>query len=157
MDIIAVPLTHLFLAMLTAFGLPDNVKDCKMDWEGYTTTITKTVTNDSTIVAFTTDLGTTRYTFRGTRVLLSETSVDPFDCKKHEATDSYDLKKEFGITDTKQLAKAAEVVLRANGKTVTMQLKRGDRELTATEASGDSPAVFGYTDQKFPPAKFKWK
>ena len=148
MDIIAVPLTHIFLVMITAFGLPDTVKDCKMDWEGYTTTITKTVKNDSTIVAFTTDLGTTRYTFRGTRVLVSETSVDPFDGKKHEATGSYDIKKEFGITDTEQLAKAAEVLLRANGKTATMRLERGERELTVTEASGDSPESLALHEQK---------
>ena len=153
---IAVPLTHLFLAMLAAFSLPNDIKDCKMDWEGYTTTISKSVAGDATNVSFTNDLGTTKFTFRGTRVSLSE-MLDGPDGKKHEATGSYDLKNEFGIADPKQLAKAAEAILSAKGKSVTMRLERGEHELSVTETGGDSPGVFGYTDRKFPPAKLKWK
>ena len=151
-----VPLTHLFLAMLAAFSLPNEVKNCKMDWEGYTTAITKTVAGDATIVSFTAEGDTTRYTFRGTHVTLSDIVEGP-DGKNHEATGSYDLKKEFGIADPKQLAKAAETILRGDGKTVTMRLEHGEHELFVTEASGDSPGVFRYPDKKFPPAKFKWK
>ena len=157
---IAVPLTDLFLAMLVAFGLSGDIKDCKLESEGSVTTITRTVAGDSTTLALTDELGTTRYTFRGTRVSISS-MVDGPDGKKHEATGSYDLNKEFGIADPKQLTKAAEVILRANGKSITMRIERGDHQLTVTEMAGDPPGVFGYsfprTKGKFPPANVKWK
>ena len=153
---IAVPLTHLFLAMLAAFGLPIEIKDCKMDWEGYTTTISKTVEGDTATVSFTTDQGTTKYMFKASKVSLTQ-MVEGADGKQQEAGASYDLKKEFGIDDPKQLANAAEAILRANGTSVTLRLERGDHELSVTETNGNSPGVFGYTDKKFPPAKFKWK
>jgi hypothetical protein len=157
---IAVPLTDLFLAMLVAFGLAGDIKECKLDSEGSVTTITRTVGKDSVVVALTDTLGTTRYTFRGTRVALSS-QVDNPAGGKAEATGSYDLKKEFGIADPKVLAKAAEVALKANGKTVTMKLARAPGKMTVTASTGDPEGVFGYsfprTDGQFPPATVTWK
>jgi hypothetical protein len=157
---IAVPLTDLFLAMLVAFGLSGDIKDCKLESEGSITTITRTVAGDSVTLALTDELGTTRYTFRGTKVSLSS-MVDVLDGKKQEAKGSYDLNKEFGIADPKQLAKAAEVTLRTNGKSVTMRLERAEHQLSVIEAGGDPLGVFGYsfprTKGKFPPANVKWK
>lgn len=157
---IAVPLTDLFLAMLAAFGLAGDIKDCKLESEGSTSAITRTVAGDSITLALTDELGTTNYTFRGARVSLWS-MVDDTNGKKQKATGSYDLTKEFGITDPKQLSKATEVTLHAHGKTFTARISRSDHELSVTESGGDPPGVFGYsfprTKGKFPPATIKWK
>jgi hypothetical protein len=157
---IFVPGPDLFLAMLVAFGLSGDIKDCKLVSEDATTTITRTAAGDSITLALTDDLGTTRYTFRGTKVFVSS-MIDWDDGKKHEAKGSYDLTKEFGIADPRQLAKAAEVTLRANGKNVTLRLVRAKHQLSVIEAGGDPPGVFGYsfprTKGTFPPATVSWK
>jgi len=154
---VAVQPTQLFLATLAAFRLPNDVKDCTMKFEGHTSTITKTITNNTVTVVVTLRDETTKYSFRGSRVELSDMLVDPNDGKVHEATGSYDLMKEFGFSDPNQLAKAAEAVLRAKGKSLTMKLESGENSLSVSQVSGDAPGVLGRLHKRFEPAKFKWK
>jgi len=155
---IAVPLTHVLLAMIAAFFLPKGVKNATLEWEGYTQNVTRIELKDAVCVDLEHEGKATHYTFQGSKVSLWE-MTDGMRGSKEKATGEYNLKEDFGIADPAALT-GDDVVLTSKekkDKSVMMHLEKTEHSIKVTEKEGDSPAVFGYTDKKFPEAKFQWK
>jgi hypothetical protein len=156
-SVLAVPLTHVFLASMMAYSLPEKLPDCVMEWDGYETVVSKEQKGDAIVVEFRVKDKITKYEFKNTELRVSSQLKLP-NGKTIEGVGKYDLKARFGIEDPKKLAKANTIELKtSNGKKVTMKLTRENRTVRIEEAEGDSKGVFGYGDEKFPTAKVRWK
>src|SRR4051812_17292731 len=74
---LAVPYTHVFLAAIIAFGVPDDVSEGRMDWQGYETVVTREVGKDATVVVLQVGERKTRYEFKGTKLNVTEKRTAP--------------------------------------------------------------------------------
>ena len=154
---LAVPLTHVFLASMIAYALPEKIPGCVMEWDGYETSVSKEIKGETIHVALRVKDRITKFEFKKSDLRVSSDTKLP-NGKTVESVGKYDLKSRFGIDDPKQLAKATSIELKnSTGKKATMKITRENRSVQIEEAGGDSPGVFGFGDKKFPAAKLRWK
>jgi hypothetical protein len=155
--VLAVPYTHVFLAAVVAYGLPDKLPECKMIWQDYETAITKQVHTDKVVVVFKVEDDLTRYEFNGSKLVVSSPATGA-DGKSATAKANYDLEKVFGVREPAAWGTAKRVVLTGKAKkSVTLKLSREEKAVKVVEVEGDSQAVFGFLDEKFPTATIRWK
>src|SRR5262245_33009700 len=107
--VLAVPYTHVFLAAVVAYGLPEKLPECKMMWQGAERAITKQVHTDKVVVVFQDADGPTRYEFKGSKLVVSSSSTGA-DGKSTTAKGNYDLEKVFGVGKPAAWGTAREVV-----------------------------------------------
>jgi len=154
---LAVPLTHLLLATITAYGLPKEFEQGTMRYENEDWELRRLNTLGLLEVVWLPGDRENRYLFDGTHVSVS-TVLKLSNGYERVAFGKYDLKEDFGVSSLTEWATAARIELRnGKGQSVTMRLEREKKEVKISEEKGDSQAVFGGSDKKFPSAKIEWK
>jgi hypothetical protein len=146
----------VFLAAVVAFGVPGDVREGRMDWQGYETIVSREAAKDAIVVVLQIGEKKTRYEFNGTKLTVTEKRTAP-NGRPMTGTGRYDLEKVFGIKDPSVWRTAGEVILKNEKGQVTMRLTRQGKEARVEQSGGDSPAVFGSPDKTFPPATIRWK
>jgi hypothetical protein len=154
--VLAVPYTHVFLAAVVAFGVPEDVREGRMDWQGYETIVSREVGKDATAVVLQVGEKKTRYEFKGTKLTVTEKRTAP-NGRQMTGTGRYDLEKVFGTKDPSAWRTAGELTLKNAKGQVTMRLTRDGKEAKVEQSGGDAPAVFGFPDKTFPSATIRWK